>query len=321
MARKRKDTGKDTGPTPSETMQAELVADGYDVAPMSPVRARLIDAAADIAAEAPERIDYLHSVLCQVGLPRSKPDGTTFERTSGTASLLIQSVPLWNGREWVPQPLPYGTRPRLALVHISSEAIRTKSRNVEVGHSVRDFLLKLGADTSSHEYRRFQAQMKALAACEMRLGIGATTIKAQLIERFEAWLHGTGKQATLWPGTLELSQPFFDTLQEFAVPMDPRALAALRHSALALDVYTWLAHRLHRVRQPSGARLSWANLRYQFGQEYREPKDFKREMRKALRAVLAVYPDAHVEEAVGGIVLLPSKPPIPKTLVQMAKSE
>ena len=289
---------------------------------LTPIMGRMLDAAESIAGgEPPERVDYLHSVLCQVGLPRSRAEGKAFERTSGNVSLLIEAGKLWNGKEWVPQPLPYGTRPRLALVHVSSEAIRTKSRVVEVGNSVRDFLLKLGADTGGHEYGRFQAQMKALAACRMSLGVGLTTVDAKPIERFEAWLHATGRQATLWPGTLELSQRFYETLGELAVPMDPRALAALRHSALALDVYTWLAHRLHRVRQPGGTKLSWSNLRDQFGQEYADPKNFKREMTKALRTLLAVYPDAHVEDVPGGILLRPSPPPIPKTTVTVGKVE
>ena len=307
------------GDRPSERYAQALQADGYDVSPFTPIAARMIDAAEEIALDAPKRIDYLHSVLCQVGLPRSKTEGESFARTSGNVSLLVKSGELWNGKEWVMQPLPYGTRPRLALVHISSEAIRTKSRVVEVGHSVRDFLLKLGADVGGHEYKRFQTQMKALAACRMTIGAGYKTIDAKPIESFEAWLHSTGQQTTLWPGTLELSERFFETLREYAVPMDPRALAALRHSALALDVYTWLAHRLHRVNSVSGTRLSWENLRAQFGQEYSDPKNFKKEMNKALRQVLAVYPDAHVEDVAGGLVLLPSPPPIRKTTIPVGK--
>ncbi len=309
--------------TPQPTTEgSDLFGNVATRSDLTPIMGRMLDAAETIASgDPPERVDYLHSVLCQVGLPRSRADGKAFERTSGSVSLLIEAGKLWNGKEWVPQPLPYGTRPRLALVHVSSEAIRTKCRTVEIGHSVRDFLLKLGADTGGHEYGRFQAQMKALAACRMTLGVGRTTVDAKPIERFEAWLHATGRQATLWPGTLELSQRFYETLGDLAVPMDPRALAALRHSALALDTYTWLAHRLHRVRQPGGTKLSWSNLRDQFGQEYADPKNFKREMTKALRAVLAVYPDAHVEDVPGGILLRPSPPPIPKTLVSVKRPD
>jgi hypothetical protein len=307
------------GERASEQLAEALRADGYPVPAFTPITARMIDAAEEISVEPPKRIDYLHSVLCQVGLPRSKAEGDSFERTSGNVSLLVKAGELWNGKEWVMQPLPYGTRPRLALVHISSEAIRTKSRVVEVGNSVRDFLLKIGADPGGHEYKRFQAQMKALAACRMTIGAGYKTIDAKPIESFEAWLHSTGQQATLWPGTLELSQRFFETLGEYAVPMDPRALAALRHSALALDIYTWLAHRLHRVNSASGTKLSWANLREQFGQEYNDPRNFKRKFQEAMRQVLAVYPDAHIEDIAGGLLLLPSPAPIRKTTVTVAK--
>jgi hypothetical protein len=280
---------------------------------LPPVASRIIDAAEAVAKDEPERVDYLHSVLCQVGLPRRRTEGDYFERTSGNASMLVKAGELWDGKRWVRQPLPYGTRPRLALIHISSEAIRTQSREIEVGSSVREFLLMLGADTGGHEYKRFQQQMKALAACEMKLGFEANTLDAKPIRRFDGWMHPTGKQATLWPGVLELTSDFFETLMAHSVPMDPRALAALRHSALALDTYTWLTHRLHRVGQKSGVKLSWANLREQFGQEYGVVKDFKREMKKALSQALAVYHGARIEEVPGGIVLLPSPPPIPKT--------
>ena len=52
-------------------------------------------------------------------------EGRTFERESGTVSIMLEAGRLWNGRKFVEQPLPYGTRPRLVMVHLSSEAIRT----------------------------------------------------------------------------------------------------------------------------------------------------------------------------------------------------
>lgn len=286
---------------------------------LKPIAARIVSAGIEIQSLKPGSINFLHSVLCQVGLPRRRAAEDSFERTNGHVSLLLRAGSLWTGSRWEKQPLPYGATPRLVLIHLCSEAVRTNSPVVQIGSSVRSFLLTIGADTGGREYKRFQAQMKALAACEMRLGIGQTTVQAQPIDRFEAWLHETGEQGTLWPGTLELSPRFYDTLRQFAVPLDPRALGALRHSALALDTYTWLAHRLHRVRAATGAKVSWANLRDQFGQEYRDPKNFKYEMRKALVAVLTVYPEARVEIVDGGILLRPSPPPIPKVTAPVRK--
>jgi len=288
--------------------------------PLPPTTARIIKLGNEIAERPPERPDYLHSVLCQVGLPRRRPAGDTFERTNGNASLLIEAGKLWNGKEWLPQPLPYGTRPRLALVHLSSEAVRTKSATVEVGHSVREFLLRLEIGTGGEEYANFGRQMRALAACRMSLGFGLETLDAKPIKRFSAWINRSANQRALWPGVIELTPEFYESLADSAVPLDARALGALKHSALALDVYSWLAHRLHRIRGRAGTKLSWANLRAQFGQEYRDPKNFKQEMTKALRAVLAVYPDARIEQVPGGMVLMPSRPPVPKTVVQIGTS-
>ena len=114
---------------------------------------------------------------------------------------------------------------------------------------------------------------------------------------------------------IELSSDFYDSLREFAVPLPREALAALKGSALAIDLYTWLAHRLHRVRTPTGEKVSWENLRGQFGQEYANPKDFKKKIRIALRQALAVYPDAKIEDTVGGLILRPSASPILKTII------
>ena len=56
-------------------------------------------------------------------------------------------------------------------------------------------------------------------------------------------------------------------------------------------------------------------LREQFGQEYRHSRDFKKEFRQALRQVLVVYPDARLEEVMGGLLLYPSRPPLSPTVV------
>lgn len=103
-------------------------------------------------------------------------------------------------------------------------------------------------------------------------------------------------------------------MKENAVPLDPRALEGLQHSALALDIYTWLAHRLHRVRRP-GEKLTWANLRLQFGQEYTDDKNFKKAFLIALRQVAAVYPDARLEQVRTGLRLIASPPPVPRQTI------
>jgi len=287
---------------------------------------RLLDARDRILTVTPDRMDFLHTVMCQVGMPRRMTDARIFERQCGHVSILLEAGRLWNGREWVQQPLPYGTTPRLVMVHLSSEAIRTQSRRVEIGDSTKQFLTALGMQPTGGErggYTVFRKQMEALAACRLNIGLQSegkvVTVDAKPIKRFEAWLQHDGSQQTLWPGILELSQDFYETLTLHAVPLDYRAISALKHSALALDIYTWLAHRLYRIKKPEGIMLSWENLRDQFGQEYRAAKDFKREFRDVLRQVCTVYPDAKIDSTPGGLILRPSPPPIKKTLIGMPR--
>ena len=241
---------------------------------------RLIDAAADIMEAQADAPEFMHSVLCQVGLPRTKIDARTFQRSSGSAAIEIEAGKLYRRGQFVPAPLPYGAKPRLVLMHLCAEAVRTRCPEIQVGHSAREFLGRLGLDNSGHEYARFRAQMEALAACRMTLGMSIgerdITISTNPISRFEAWTQRDGASIGLWPGAMTLSGEFYTTLLEHAVPLDPRAIAALQKSSLALDVYTWLAHRLCRVRKEGGVKLSWTNLRQQFGQEYGCSKDFKK---------------------------------------------
>ena len=38
-------------------------------------------------------------------------------------------------------------------------------------------------------------------------------------------------------------------------------------------------------------------------------------MLKAMRAVAEVYPEARIEQVTGGLILMPSPPPVPRTMV------
>jgi Plasmid encoded RepA protein len=269
-----------------------------------------------------DNIAFVHAVLAQLGLPRNPTDARSFDRISGRASLSIEAGRWFDGLRWHDQALPSGTRPRLVLIHVCSEAIRTRSPVVEIGHSVRGFLGELGIDPGGENMRHFRREMIRLAACRMTLGLatptGSKTIKADPIKSFEAWLATSEGQQVMWPGTLELGSDFFETLSAHAVPLDRGAVSQLTNSALALDIYTWLAHRLCRINSPAGTRLSWGNLHEQFGQEYRDVKDFRRKFLIALKRSVAVYPEAKIDHVRGGLLLKPSAPPIAKTRVVVA---
>jgi hypothetical protein len=157
------------------------------------IQNRVIGAAVEIDQDDPLGIIYQHSLFCQVALPRSRPEGRVFERAYRNGSIRMHAGELWDGTRWIEQPLPAGPKPRLALCHLNSEAVKTRCPVVEVDRSARKFMERLGLNTDGGStYNLFKREMKALAACRMTLGFGdaehPVTVDAKPIRRFEAWL-------------------------------------------------------------------------------------------------------------------------------------
>ncbi|MGW8346810.1 replication protein RepA, partial [Xanthomonas axonopodis pv. khayae] len=191
---------------------------------------KLIATGAEIATTPPAGDDmaFTHSVLCQVGLPRSKVEGREFMRESGAAWVNVQAGYLDEGRGPVLQPIPYGVTPRLALAWVSTFAKRENTREIPIGDSAAEFLRLMGiTDDQGGRYTTLRRQMHALAACRLQLGFMGRTYNGQPVEQFDAWLSNKdAPQKALWPGTMILSEGYFNSLMDSAVPLDNRALMA-----------------------------------------------------------------------------------------------
>lgn len=279
---------------------------------------KLIDTSIKIAAEPPggSEMAFAHAILCQVGMPRSKVDGNEFVRKCGGAVLKITSGDLWDGRELIAQPIPYGPMPRLIMSYLNTYALRLGSPEVPVGGSASEFLRMIGKGTNGGTrgvFPSFRKQTQALAACRMILGFNANgiayTYNGQPVQEFQAFIND---QHSLWPGVVRLSDEYYRTLKEHAVPLDIRALAELMGSSLALDIYYWLAQRLYRI-EGRPLVLHWKALKEQFGQEYtgaNAEKDFKTKFTTAFNQVLLAYPTARAKRVTGGLLLAASPPPV-----------
>ena len=286
----------------------------------TPHQAKLIETSAEIWNENPQELAFQHVVLAHLGFPRSRTEASEFTRTSGSTSLLLQAGKLWTGTSWETRPLPYGSIPRLMMIAITTRAIQQKTRVIELGRSMSESLRELGlADTGATHWRRVRHQAECLSAMNMTLGYisqgQATTLTAKPVKKFEAWVHRNVDQLTLIPSEVELSADFFEALEGASVPLDVRAVRALSKHPMALDVYTWLAHRLCRVRSRDGERIPWMKLREQFGGEIADQKEFKKQMKLALKKAALVYPTAKLDTWGSGLTLLPSPPPVAKDRV------
>jgi hypothetical protein len=299
--------------------------DMFDLPPVkrgiTPVTRRLIDAADLIRGEPPEDIAYQHTVFCQTGLPYQPTDARVWEREQGIVSLSVEAGRARDpvASKWVDVPLPHGEKPRLILMHLNSEALRTGNPVVEVESSMTGFVKSLGLETHGRNIKTIKEQLARLSAATVRLAVTqegrAIQVDTKIVGAFDLWFPKDETQRVLWPSTVRLSQDYYDSLTRHAVPLDARAIGALAHSALALDVYAWLAQRLHRIPPNRPQTITWLALKAQFGPEYERLRDFRRKFLGTLGAVQAVYGTAKVEANRVGVVLRNSLPPVPKRFV------
>jgi hypothetical protein len=285
----------------------------------------------------PEDLSYLHSGLCQTHLPRSRPERNqdVWIRQSGRFRLVIQpglvvdrTLPR-GGRRLSEEEqgemfvgVPYGSRARLILIWLQSEGM--KSRVVSMDRSMSSWIRSLGLAVTGGKtgtITHVKEQTLRIARCSFSLqwtdidDQGNATQRIQdtrIVEGMELWQ--AAGDAGKWAATVELSPRFHEALREHAVPLDSRALASLAGSSLALDLYAFFAHRLHRLEKP--LQLRWAALAEQFGGDGQLPKKVAEKIRGVLPEVMHAYPEANVEVARSGLILRPSKPPVAKAMVR-----
>jgi hypothetical protein len=293
---------------------------------VSPIQRRMIESSVLIRGQpTPDDLLYQHTLLCQTVLPYRDPgpDVRVWEREQGKISLLLEAGRAKDphGR-YVEVGLPFGSTVRLILCHLNTEALRIGSPVIEVKDSLTAFVHRLqGFAPNGREIRKFKDQLTRLSASTMRLATnqdGYTVQKnTHIVSQFTLWAEQFEGERFLIPQQIILSREYFDSLQEHAVPLDERAVSALAHSALALDVYCWLAQRLHRVDPQRGQFLAWTNLHEQFGQGYKLIRQFRAVFLDVLNLVKAQYPAARFGIDQGGMMLGNSPPPVQRRVVLM----
>jgi hypothetical protein len=154
---------------------ARKLGDVLKLPKVTPTTKRLIEAKAAIIDGQPDEKAYLHSVLCQTGLPYRPTDLRRWQRRQGAATLLIEAGSALDPRtgDFVELGLPHGERPRLILIHLSTQAVLNKSPTIDVGGSLTAFARSIGVDTNGPSIRRFKDQLARLAASTVRLGVVA----------------------------------------------------------------------------------------------------------------------------------------------------
>ena len=302
-----------------------------ELRPPSPTKIRLVEASTTISHKAPDRdnneIAYHHTVFCQMALPYRQVEQRVWERSNGYVQISVEAGRTFNPDEdhWVDLPIPFGPKARIIMIHLDTEAVMKQSRRVDIRDSMTAFVKTLqGRSPTGPELRKFRAQSAAISSATFRLFSTEEPQAPQqanfpIVSGFELWYPKDERQHTLWPSYVELSEKYYNTLINHAVPLDHRAIAALQHNALALDIYKWLAQRLCRVSSGVPSFLPWPAVQCQFGQGYTQIRFFRRVFLKTLKMVMLEYPAARVGADGHGLTLHRSRPPVSPKVISVGQ--
>ena len=297
-----------------------------------------IETAHSVMADLPssEDLAFLHSGLCQTYLPHSrlKENRSIWRRSSGRFTLIVQpgvmdDTPLhlrgrqlaFEEQEQLFVGVPFGAKARLILIYLQGEGV--KGRMVSMGPTMSAWIRSLGLPVSGGprgSIYLIREQAVRIARCTFTMqwdgqdaaGNSLRTLRdVKIVEGLDLWVGA--KDSSRWDGAVELSAAFYEHLRQHAVPLDKRAISHLSNNSLGLDLYALFAYRLPRLR--ADLHLSWRQLQGQLGTTDRSTNGLGRRIREVLPDILAVYPDAKVEQTRHGLLLKPSKPSVPTTMV------
>jgi hypothetical protein len=256
-------------------------------------------------------LGFIARAMVQATLPHSKVVGNEFTRVNGNYSLSIMA-PSSIG-------LPYGTIPRLLLAWLTTEAVKTKSRELELGDSLSGFMAELDMMPTGGRWgsiTRLKDQSRRLFSSSITAvyedGPGFAVINQAVADKAQFWWDNKHpEQAGLWKSTVTLSENFFNEVIDRPVPIDMRAIRALKKSPLALDIYSWLTYRASYLKRPTV--IPWASLALQFGSDYSRLRAFKEAFLQELKKVVLVYGQVQIEATEQGLIVKPSLTHIPMT--------
>ena len=268
------------------------------------------------ASEADPDLGFMARLMTLCSLPRSNPGNQLqYKRTNGPFTLgMIAGL----GNK-----LPYGNLPRLLLAWVSTEAVRTQSRELVLGRSLSEFMRTLGIYHNSGGrggvQTRLRNQIKRLFGCSVSLiykGERGSASKSSFVaDRTEFWWNERKPdEPVLWESKIRLGEDFFNEIIRHPVPIDMNTLTALKRSPLGLDLYLWLVYRTFSLTRP--LRLSWPALYRQFGVDpakadnRRTVDDFRKDCLRELKKIKMAWPGLNYATAKGVLILLPSTPTI-----------
>ena len=180
---------------------------------------------------------------------------------------------------------------------------------------MRAWLGNMGLSIGGTTYRLIGEQAKRVSSCRLTFFTDRTGRELRshggFVKSAITMSTALGDQPEqLWQDTVLLDEDFYRALCDHPVPLNERALRAIGPRSMTIDVYVWLAYRLHSL--PRETDVGWPALFAQFGAGFQRLRKFREQFTECLELALAAYPDANVSLDEHGITMRPSRPAVAK---------
>ena len=231
---------------------------------------------------------------------------------------------------------PWGIIPRLLLYWICTEVQHSKNipeltehdkRTLQLGRSLAAFMHAVGLNPDNGSGKK--SDRHRLIGQMVRLFRAKITFEdAEAGHTGDSWRDMTvapdgdlwwkakdnPNQQQLFPSWILLGERFYQALLSFPVPVDTRALKALKQSPLALDLYAWVCYAAFPIVQKKRAAqfVPWSHLSKALGAEYSDPDDFRKRAGRYLRKVATLYDGLTIGRARGGFTIHATRLAVPQ---------
>lgn len=271
-----------------------------------------VETAYRVLSDDAEQIGFTYSGFALTSLPHRGLKETVWRRDGHNLTLILESGLDRSGK---PIGIPYGSYARFILLFLQTEAVRTKSREIELGRSMHVWLGSMNIPIGGVTYQAVKEQARRISTCRLTFfgAFGRHDIRSNggfVRNAISMSSLVDDDQPSLWQDRVLLDEDFYQALCEHPVPVSESALRAIGPRSMVLDIYIWLAYRLHALKD--NIEVSWGAVNAQFGVGYARARRFREHFLECLDLALAAYPDARVSVGSSGVTLHPSRPAIAK---------
>src|SRR4051812_7435958 len=124
----------------------------------------VIETAYRVLSDDAEKMGFTYSGFALTSLPHKPQSELVWKRDGHNLTMLLES-----GRDRAGKALglPYGSYARFILLFLQSEAIRTGSRDIELGRSMRVWLGSMGLSIGGTTYKLVNEQARRISGCSL----------------------------------------------------------------------------------------------------------------------------------------------------------